>query len=73
MRAAFFWFTSSASTNSLTAAEFYHLLSNSCTVNIVRYANAAGRVGRPDFRHFLNGLIDGYLYETGRMDTTLAF
>ena len=23
--------------------EFYHLLSNSCTINIVRYANAAGR------------------------------
>jgi hypothetical protein len=53
--------------------EFYHLLSNSCTVNIVRYANAAGRVGRPDFRHYLNGLIDGYLYNTGRVDTTLPF
>jgi hypothetical protein len=26
-------------------AEFYHLLSNSCTVNIVRYANASGREG----------------------------
>ena len=25
--------------------EFYHLLSNSCTINIVRYANAAGRDG----------------------------
>ena len=25
--------------------EFYHLVSNSCTINIVRYANAAGRVG----------------------------
>jgi hypothetical protein len=25
--------------------EFYHLLTNSCTINIVRYANAAGRVG----------------------------
>src|SRR5262245_29683608 len=25
--------------------EFYHLLSNSCTINIVRYANAAGRTG----------------------------
>jgi Domain of unknown function (DUF4105) len=54
-------------------AEFYHLLSNSCTVNIVRYANAAGRVGRWDFRHFLNGFIDGYLYNTGRVDTTLPF
>jgi hypothetical protein len=42
--------------------EFYHLLSNSCTVNIVRYANVVGRQGGFDFRHLLNGLIDGYLY-----------
>jgi hypothetical protein len=28
--------------------EFYHLLSNSCTINIVRYANAPGREGRFD-------------------------
>ena len=26
--------------------EFYHLLSNSCTINIIRYANAAGRTGQ---------------------------
>ena len=38
--------------------EFYHLLSNSCTINIIRYANAAGRRGRFDIRHLLNGLID---------------
>jgi hypothetical protein len=53
--------------------EFYHLLSNSCTINIVRYANAAGRVGRLDIRHFLNGFIDSYLYRSGRVDTTLPF
>jgi hypothetical protein len=53
--------------------EFYHLLTNSCTINIVRYANAAGRVGRLDLRHILNGLVDGYLYYSGRMDTTLPF
>ncbi|HWJ17868.1 MAG TPA: DUF4105 domain-containing protein [Geobacterales bacterium] len=53
--------------------EFYHLLTNSCTINIVRYANASGRAGSFDFRHFLNGLIDAYLYESGRMDTTLPF
>ena len=53
--------------------EFYHLLTNSCTINIVRYANAAGRAGRLDFRHILNGLIDGYLYQSGRLDTTLPF
>ena len=53
--------------------EFYHLLSNSCTINIVRYANAAGREGRFDIRHLLNGFIDSYLYHSGRVDTTLPF
>lgn len=53
--------------------EFYHLLTNSCTINIVRYANAAGRTGRFDFRHLFNGLIDSYLYHSGRVDTTLPF
>jgi hypothetical protein len=54
-------------------AEFYHLLTNSCTINIVRYANAAGRAGRFDVRHLFNGLIDSYLYHSGRVDTTLPF
>jgi Domain of unknown function (DUF4105) len=53
--------------------EWYHLLSNSCTINIIRYANAAGRVGRFDIRHLLNGLIDSYLYHSGRIDTSLPF
>jgi hypothetical protein len=53
--------------------EFYHLLTNSCTINIVRYANAAGREGRFDIRHLLNGLVDSYLYHLGRVDTTLPF
>jgi hypothetical protein len=53
--------------------EFYNLLTNSCTVNIVRYANAAGRGGRFDIRHLLNGLVDSYLYHSGRIDTTLPF
>ena len=53
--------------------EWYHLLSNSCTINIIRYANAAGREGRFDIRHLLNGLVDSYLYHSGRVDTTLPF
>ncbi|WP_370134783.1 MULTISPECIES: DUF4105 domain-containing protein [unclassified Bradyrhizobium] len=53
--------------------EFYHLLTNSCTINIVRYANAAGRRGRFDIRHLFNGLIDSYLYHSGRIETTLPF
>lgn len=53
--------------------EWYHLLSNSCTINIIRYANAAGREGRLDIRHILNGWIDAYLYRSGRIDTSLPF
>jgi hypothetical protein len=53
--------------------EWYHLLTNSCTINIIRYANAAGREGRFDIRHLLNGLIDSYLYHSGRIDTSLPF
>lgn len=53
--------------------EFYHLLTNSCTINIIRYMNAAGRTGRFNIRHLLNGLIDSYLYYSGRIDTTLPY
>jgi hypothetical protein len=53
--------------------EFYNLLTNSCTINIIRYANAAGRQGRLDIRHVLNGLIGSYLYYSGRLDTSLPF
>ena len=53
--------------------ELYHLFSNSCTINIVRYANLAGRVGRLDIRHILNGWSDRYLYRAGLLDTTLPF
>ena len=53
--------------------EFYHLFSNSCTINIVRYANLAGRVGRLDIRHILNGWSDRYLYSAGLLDTSLSF
>ena len=54
-------------------AEWYHLLSNSCTVNIIRYANKAGRDGRFNIRHLLNGLIDQYIYSAGVVDTSLPF
>jgi hypothetical protein len=53
--------------------EWYHLLSNSCTINIVRYANVAGRMGGLDIRHILNGLIDRYFYNTGLVNTSLGF
>jgi Domain of unknown function (DUF4105) len=53
--------------------EFYHLFSNSCTINIVRYANLAGRVGRLDIRHIVNGWSDRYLYRAGALYTNLSF
>jgi len=54
-------------------AEHYHLLSNNCTLNIVRYANHAGREGRFDIRHLLNGLIDQYLFAVGAIKTSMPF
>ncbi len=53
--------------------EWYHLLKNSCTINIFRYANAAGRQGRFDARHLLNGWVDRYLYSAGWLDQSLPF
>ena len=53
--------------------EFYHLLSNSCTVNIVRYANKVGRSGPVDLRHYLNGWIDRYFYDARLLDATMPF
>jgi hypothetical protein len=53
--------------------EFYHLLSNSCTVNIVRHANLAGRTGPLDFRHYLNGWVDRYFYDARLLNTSIPF
>lgn len=53
--------------------EFYHLLSNNCTINIIRYANRIGREGRLDIRHVLNGWSDRYLYRAGVVETALPF
>jgi hypothetical protein len=53
--------------------EFYHLLSNSCTVNIVRLANLVGRSGGFDIRHYLNGWVDRYFYDTRLLNATFPF
>lgn len=54
--------------------EWYHLLKNSCTINVIRYSRAAGgQHARIEIRHFLNGLIDGYLYRLGFLDTSFPF
>jgi hypothetical protein len=54
--------------------EWYHLLSNNCTLNIIRYSRAAGgQHSRFEIRHLLNGLIDRYVYGLGIVDTSLGF
>jgi len=53
--------------------EFYHLLTNSCTINIVRYARAVGKPGGFDIRYVLNGFVDRWLYSMGFLDTTMPF
>lgn len=54
--------------------EFYHLLSNSCTANIIRNAEAAGQK-MPIFegRFILNGWVDRYLHEVGLVDQSISF
>lgn len=54
-------------------AEWYNLLSNNCSLNIARYANAAGREGRLDWRFLVNGLMDRYLFAAGIIDTSMPF
>lgn len=53
--------------------EFYNLLSNSCTANIVRNSEVAGRKAGFDIRFILNGLVDEYLYDSGLVDRTMPF
>jgi len=53
--------------------EFYNLVSNSCTANIVRNSEVAGRKAGFDIRFVLNGLVDQYLYDKGLVDRTLPF
>lgn len=53
--------------------EFYHLLSNSCTINIVRYARIAGKLPYFDIRFWLNGYSDRGLYRAGLLNPTLSF
>jgi len=53
--------------------EFYHLLSNSCTINIVRYARLVGKITRLDIGFLFNGYSDRALYRAGLLDRTLPF
>jgi hypothetical protein len=61
--------------NSLSGKpEWYHLLKSSCTINVIRYSRAVGGPHRRfEVKHFLNGLIDAYLYGLGILDNSLPF
>jgi hypothetical protein len=54
-------------------SEWYHLFRQNCTLNILRYANTAGREGSFDLRHLINGWADRYFYDAGWTDTSLPF
>jgi hypothetical protein len=53
--------------------EFYHLLSNNCTVNIDRHAHRDGKRSPFDLRMLLNGYVGAYAYDHGLLDTSLPF
>jgi hypothetical protein len=52
--------------------EFYHLLSNNCTVNIRNHA-AGSNDNAFDLRVLLNGLVAAHVYDLGLIDTSLPF
>ena len=53
--------------------EWYSLLKSNCTLNIVRYARAAGWAAGFDIRHYINGWVDRYLFREGLLNTSLPF
>ena len=54
--------------------EWYHLLKNNCTLNVIRYSRkVGGQHDRFELKHFLNGLIDAYLYRLGVLHNRLTF
>jgi hypothetical protein len=53
--------------------EFYQLLSNSCTINIVRYARTTGKMEDFDIRFWLNGFADRGLYRARLLNPALPF
>jgi hypothetical protein len=54
--------------------EWYHLLIDNCTINVIRYARMVGGPHRRfDVNHLLNGFIDAYLYTLGLLDTRFPF
>jgi hypothetical protein len=54
--------------------EWYHLLKDNCTINVIRYSRKVGGPHRRfELKHYLNGLIDAYLHRLGILNTRLTF
>lgn len=53
--------------------EFYQLLSNSCTINIVRYARITGKMEEFDIRFWINGFADRGLYRARLLNPAVPF
>jgi hypothetical protein len=71
-----FWFLNRAASKKqfpVSQPEWYYRLRNNCTLNIVRYANGAGRKDSFNIRHLINGGFDRYLYQAGLVATSLPF
>jgi Domain of unknown function (DUF4105) len=53
--------------------EWYSLLKSNCTLNIMRYARDAGWAAAFDFREYLNGWVDRFLYGEEVLNTAVPF
>jgi len=53
--------------------EFYNTLTTNCTTNILFHARAAGGSARYNWKILLSGYVPAYMYERGRLDTSLSF
>jgi hypothetical protein len=54
--------------------EWYHLLKDNCTINVIRYSRKVGGPHRRfELKHYLNGLIDAYLHRLGILNTQFTF
>jgi Domain of unknown function (DUF4105) len=53
--------------------EFYNTLTTNCTTNILFHARASGGSARYNWKILFSGYAPAYVYERGRLDTSLSF
>jgi hypothetical protein len=52
---------------------FYNTLTTNCTTNIVFHLRASGGIARYSWKILLSGYAPAYAYESGGLDSSLAF